>query len=71
MPAAAIVLAMALAIERSSVVWCSCRVEPPKIQTIRSARSAGALAGVCRDEKKSLTLTVAVAQGGAENRKYS
>jgi hypothetical protein len=32
MPAAAIVLAMALAIERSSVVWCSCRVEPPKIQ---------------------------------------
>ena len=33
--------------------------------------AAGALAGVCRDEKKSLTLTVAVAHGGAENRKYS
>jgi hypothetical protein len=45
------VLAIALAVERSSVVSNSCIVEPPNVQTIRSARSAGWLAGVRRDEK--------------------
>jgi hypothetical protein len=70
-PPPARVTAMTLAMERSSVVWCSCRVEPPKVQTTRAAWSAGRLAGVGRDEKKSLTLMVSVAHGGAENRKYS